>query len=109
MKHNCRIALILITAMSGMAFAASDADIEKLTIYATILGRGIACGADNNSASRRIAAWIDKQFPPGSSDQTTYLLMFMNGTREAAQQQKNGNSPVSCAEVLHTFATFPWP
>ena len=109
MDRICRSALISITAMSGMAYAASDADIEKLTTYAKILGRGIACGADNDSASRRVAAWIDKRFPPGSSDQTTYLMMFMNATRDAAQQQKNGNSPDTCAEVLHTFATFPWP
>jgi hypothetical protein len=111
MKGFCRFALLSLAIMSGTAPApaASDADVDKLTTYATVLGRGIACGADVDSASRRIGAWMDKRFPPGSSDQRTYLPVFMEGTRYAAQRQKNGNSPDSCAQVLRTFASFPWP
>lgn len=95
--------------MPTFAHGAVDTDVDKLTTYATILGRGIACGADTKSASQRIGRWIDKRFPPGTSDQKTYLPVFIEGTRYAAEQQKNGNSPDSCSQILRTFESFPWP
>ncbi|MEM4725217.1 MAG: hypothetical protein QXP01_09415 [Candidatus Hadarchaeum sp.] len=52
---------------------------------------------------------MDMKFPPGSRDQKTYLPIFMEGVRYHAQQQKEGKSPDSCAAVLRTFRTMPWP
>lgn len=109
MRRMLQICLLLTAILPSVSSAASDSDIDKLTTYATVLGRGIACGADTSSASRRIGAWMDRTFPPGSSDQRTYLPIFMEGTRYAAEQQKSGNSPDSCPQVLRTFSSFPWP
>ncbi|MEX2125585.1 MAG: hypothetical protein WD795_16980 [Woeseia sp.] len=110
MKISYLIALIpLLLAAPGVTYAATDADIDKLTTYAVILGRGVACGADVATASERVGRWMDAKFPPGSKDQQTYLPIFMAGVQHHAQQQRDGKSPDSCGEVLRTFNQFPWP
>lgn len=89
--------------------AASSEDIDKLTTYAVILGRAVACDADVDDASRRVGRWMDGAFPPGSSEQGTYLSIFMEGMRYHALQQREGNSPDSCAAVRSALNKFPWP
>lgn len=94
---------------SHTATAASSADIDKLTTYATILGRAVACGNSIEGPMRRVGRWMDRVFPPGSSDQKTYLPVFMEGVRYHAQMQKDGRSPDSCSAVQSAFNGFPWP
>ena len=98
-----------VFSVASISLAASSKDVDRLTSYAVILGRGIACGAESAEASRRVGAWMDVKFPPGSQDQKTYLPIFMQGVLYHAQQQKEGKSPDSCTEVLHNFRTMPWP
>ncbi len=106
--RNTVIALFLISG-AGPSFAASDSDIDKLTTYAVILGRAVACGAVIEPAMKRVGRWMDSIFPPGSRDQQTYLPIFSEGVLYHAQQQKDGKSPDSCSAVLRTFESFPWP
>lgn len=81
------------------------AAVDRMTTYTTVLGRGIACGAQGtDSASRRFGAWMDAQ---GLSGQ--YLMVAASGIKYAADQQREGRSPDSCASVRRTFASFPWP
>ena len=119
-KGHCRVScgalsryLVVLIALSPLgtkaSYAASDEDMDKLTTYATVIGRAIACGADVTSAMHRIGSWMDVKFPPGSKDQKMYLPVFMAGVKYHAEQQHNGESPDSCAEVLRVFADFPWP
>ncbi len=106
-KFFAFVAAILTTSRS--ATAASSADIDKLTNYATVLGRAVACGNNIEDPMRRVGQWMDKVFPPGTSDQKTYLPIFIEGVRYHAQIQKNGKSPDSCSTVQHTFSRFSWP
>ena len=92
-----------------VANAASSADIDQLTTYAVVLGRAAACGANIDDPSRRVGRWMDKVFPPGSSDQKKYLPIFMAGMAHHAQQQKEGKSPDTCTVVLRSLNGFPWP
>jgi len=89
--------------------AISKADIDRLTTYAVIIGRAIACGVETDYAMRRVGSWLDDKFPPGSSDQKTYLPIFIEGVKFHAQQQANGNSPDTCSKVRSTFARTQWP
>lgn len=89
--------------------SASPADIDKLTTYAVVLGRAVACGVNIEDASRRVGLWMDRRFPPGSTDQKTYLPIFIDGVSYHAQQQKSGKSPDPCSAVLRSFNGFPWP
>jgi len=110
---NRTIAAIFLAALNatvvGTGHAASNADIDRMTTYAVILGRGVACGASTAGPSARVGAWMDRVFPPGSNDQKIYLPIFMQGVQHHAQQQKAGKSPDSCSTVLRNFNSFPWP
>lgn len=101
------IALLLASPVAS--YAATEADIDKMTTYATVLGRAIGCGINTDSAMKRVGRWMDKTFPPGSRDQQIYLPIFMEGVKHHAEQQRAGSSPDSCSELRKTFNTFPWP
>jgi hypothetical protein len=103
------IAISVLGLHTNSTFAASSRDIDKLTTYSVVLGRAAACGGDIEGPSRRVGAWMDRAFPPGSSDQKVYLPVFMQGMQYHAQQQATGKSPDSCASVLKTLRGFPWP
>jgi len=102
-------ATILSIALSSTALAATPADVDKMTTYAVVLGRSVACGADIKVPMRRVGIWMDKKFPPGSMDQKKYLPVFMKGVSYNAEEQKQGRSPDSCPAVLEAYRTFPWP
>lgn len=88
----------------------SSADINALTTYATVLGRGIACRAPGTQeASRRVGAWMDKTFPPGSSDHQAYMPVLTGGIQMAAQRQRNADAPDTCETIVASFESFPWP
>lgn len=89
--------------------SASSDDVDRLTTYATILGRGLACGIDVKKQSSDVGYWIDRKFPPGSDGQVTYLPIFMAGIEFAATQQQAGNSPDNCDQVRRAFSSMPWP
>lgn len=109
MRIKVAVLCIGVLASSTAALGASSQDIDRMTTYAVVLGRAVACGADITDASRRVGRWMDVKFPPGSQDLKTYLPIFVNGVEYHAQQQKDGKSPDSCAAVLRNFKGFPWP
>jgi len=109
MRIKVAVLCICVLASSTPALGVSSQDVDRITTYAVILGRAVACGADISDASRRVGQWMDVKFPPGSQDQQAYLPIFVNGVGYHAQQQKEGKSPDSCAAVLRNFKAFPWP
>ena len=81
------------------------AAIDRLTTYASIIGRGMACkvpSASNNAA--RVGAWMNRE---GLAKQ--YGVAFLEGIRIAAEQQYRGETPDSCSTVTSRFESFPWP
>lgn len=115
MKKIISIAILSFSIFMGSLFAsvrtmaASEANIDRLTTYAVIIGRAVACGVDTGDAMQRVGAWMDNKFPPGSSDQKTYLPIFMNGVMYHADQQANGKSPDTCSQVTNAFRKTQWP
>ncbi len=94
---------------AASALAATNADIDRMTTYAVILGRAAGCGIDTSIESARVGRWMDRKFPPGSQDQLTYLPVFVQGMTYHAKMQSSGSSPDSCAEIRRQIRTFPWP
>lgn len=94
---------------SGNLSSQSAADIDKMTTYAVILGRGIACGASTQEPMKRVGKWFDNTFAPGSSAHKQYMVIFMTGIEHHAAQQRAGKSPDSCDSIRRTFSGFPWP
>lgn len=101
--------VIVVSSFSAPVQAASPKDIDHMTTYAVILGRAIGCGIDTDYAMKRVGAWMDRKFPPGSADQKTYLPVFVTGLEYNASQQHSGKSPDSCEQVRSTFSKMKWP
>lgn len=98
----------LMSLMPVNALAASDQDIDRLTSYAVLMGRGIACGAPNaEDAMGKIGAWMDRVF--SNNEKAIYISIFTEGVRYHAQMQKDGRSPDPCSAVLSQFAQVRWP
>lgn len=100
---------VVATSLTSPCHAATDSDIDKLTSYAVVLGRSVACGLSIKEPMSRVGKWMDVHFPPGSDDQKIYLPIFLEGIKYHAQQQKSGKSPDSCIKVGQAFDGFPWP
>lgn len=94
---------------SQVAIAVSSEDIDKLTTYAMVLGRSVACGNDIEEPMRRVGQWMDQVFPSGSPEQIAFLTIFMEGVRYHAEIQRDGRSPENCAAVQRSFNGFHWP
>ncbi len=84
-------------------------NINKMTTYAVVLGRAVACGIDTSDETKRVGSWMDRIFPPGSKDQRIYLPIFMGGVQLNAKKQANGESPDSCNTVRNEYFKMPWP
>jgi hypothetical protein len=102
------VALLLGTVAAPAARAATEAEIERMSSLALLLGRGIGCRLDTKRASAVIGSWFDQTFPPGSGAQERYLPMFAEEVEHHARQQRTGASPDSCAQVAHAFYTMRW-
>jgi hypothetical protein len=100
--------LLLGTAASPVALAASAADLETMSSMALLLGRAAGCGLDTRRATGAIGAWLDQIFPPGSADHMRYLQAFGDDVRRHARQQQQGDTPDSCADIAEAFNAMNW-
>lgn len=105
--------LILMTAMgifvffSGKGICASPSDIDRLTTYAIITGRGLGCGYDMENELHKVGAWMDRTFE--NQEKAALTLVFAEGMEQAANAQKNGSSPDDCATIRRVIAHTVWP
>ena len=100
--------LLLGAAAAPVAQAASEAELERMSSLALLLGRGIGCNLETRRASAMIGSWFDQTFPPGSSEQQRYLPVFAEEVEHHARAQRSGDSPDSCADVANAFYTMRW-
>ena len=80
-----KLAIGVLALLCTSANGASESDIDKLTTYAVMLGRGTACGADVESASRKVGRWMDQRFPPGIR-RSANLPSHFHGGYEASRR-----------------------
>jgi hypothetical protein len=100
--------LLLGAATAPVAPAASETEVERLSSFALLLGRGIGCNLDTKRAARAISSWFERTFPADSGEQERYLPVFAGEVERHARQQRGGGSPDSCADVAHAFYTMRW-
>jgi hypothetical protein len=101
------LAWCLNAVETSPASASSNNDLALMANYATIIGRGVACGEDIKPAMAAVARWMQRVFTV--SEQSRYLLVFVGGIEKYADEQKAGISADSCDEVTRNFRSFPWP
>lgn len=99
--------MLLLPALPVKTRAASDADIDRLTSYAVILGRATACGENTHDPAARVGAWIDRTFT--GSEHSSMLRVLISGMRYHAEQQASGQSPDSCSSIRNTMRAMTWP
>ncbi|MFZ2586823.1 MAG: hypothetical protein WAZ18_01675 [Alphaproteobacteria bacterium] len=102
MKTTLSAVLILTLAMP-LSWAAIEHEIDTMTTFAVMLGRSIGCAHDTDTSAQKIGTWLDRHFPPKSSDQKTYLPIFMQGVSMNMKAQMAGESPDSCSKVKAFF------
>jgi hypothetical protein len=100
--------LLVGTSLAPSAQAASEAELERMSSLALLLGRGIGCNLETKRASAVIGSWFDQTFPPGSREQERYLPVFAEKVEQHAREQRRGDSPDSCADVANAFYTMRW-
>ena len=98
-----------VAAWSGSALPAAPGDVERLSTFAEVIGRALACGADTRPATQAVGRWMDERWHRASRAQHNYVQIFASKMRFHFQQQKEGESPESCPSALRTFQRFEWP
>lgn len=86
----------------------SDADIDRLTTYAVILGRAVGCGLSISSQGGRVGDWLVRR-TSSKSEQSTYAVIYMQGIVDNRDAQRAGRSPDDCSTVNRQFAQVTWP
>lgn len=89
--------------------AGAGANMDRLTTWAVLIGRGQGCGIDTSLEISRVGAWLDQVAPPGSSDQQVMLPVFMATVTQNARAQLAGQSPDGCATVMREYQRHAWP
>ena len=97
--------LVLAAACCLLGFgtpvnAASDEDIDAMTSNAVFLGRAIACGLDTDLLASKIGKWLDRVFPPGSSDPASLSLHHSSAQREGRQRHNLAEHPMAMERLF---------
>jgi len=86
----------------------TDEDVDRLTTYATALGRASGCGVDVTLQGERVGNWLMTRVKPGFEEQF-YPNLLMTGVVEARDAQRAGRSPDRCDQVRKSFSKIQWP
>jgi hypothetical protein len=84
-------------------------DTARLKIYADILGRAYGCGYHPEEELARVRNWLDTSLTPGSKAHQANFNEFLETMKICAEQQREGKSSYSCAEVETSLKTTSWP
>lgn len=104
-----KIVIILLSAtiFTNSAYAATERDYDRVTTYATLIGRAVACGENISTPMAKVGSWMDRTFY--GSGKGTQQQIFIVALQYAAEQQKNGKSPDTCVSAVRAFKKTPWP
>lgn len=90
---------------SSMSFGRDN--IDDLTTYAVLLGRGLGCGIDMDREAALVGAWIDRTW--SGSERGAYTMTFALGVEQHMKLQRSGRSPDDCAAVTRVLREVSWP
>jgi hypothetical protein len=86
----------------------TDADVDRMTTYAVILGRAMGCGVSVSGPAGRVGAWMDRIFTD-NDEKARMVTIFTQGVLHHATLQSEGRSPDSCPEAVRGYNETPWP
>src|SRR5262245_39522123 len=103
------LGLLSMTGITDSAQAGPYDTMDQLTTYIQVLGRAQACGIDTTEASRRVGSWVDRMSRPGSDERKAYMQVILVGLPYVVEQQRQGRTADSCANVRRYWPTMRWP
>lgn len=88
-------------------------NLDRLTTWIALEGRGIGCGFDTDSINARIQKWKLKvstfEDPEHGIDMDTLNSVGELGLRQNAEAQLHNASPDTCTEVATSLKQQVWP
>lgn len=100
----------LVTAL-GLSSSALDGDqerVDRLGIYASVLGRAAACDIDTANDRERVTRWIDRNAADYRERAVRHIL-FALGLEQHADSQRSGYSIASCAQIRSQYHALDLP
>lgn len=83
--------------------------LSRSTSYATLIGRGIACGWESKPATVRLNDWIEDQTRDNSSLRRELREAAAAALLASSTRQRSGLTPDSCTNVLRVVSNLPPP
>lgn len=107
MKKALIFALVFIfSGITTFSWAYTDNDVKRMSGYASVLGRAVACGINVDKESYRVAAWLDATFREQSEQ---FSQEFLAVAAQNAQMQKTGKASEDCKKVAVIVQGIIWP
>lgn len=101
------LAALLCGAAVTRSAAEPASDMDKVTTYAELLGRGISCGFDMKEQTRRVGTWIDHTFT--GQDMGLARKQFVTGMQQGVKKQAAEPAEESCPRLQKTLNEVTWP
>ncbi len=80
--------LVIILVLLVSTAAAHAGNVDRLSTYAVLLGRGAACGADIDAPSTRVGAWIDQTW--SGKDRAAMMMAMIQGWKLRPEIRRGG-------------------
>jgi len=84
-------------------------DTDRMMMFAATLGRAYGCGYRPEEELARTRTWLDASLSPGTKEHQAHLHELLEGIKNTAEQQREGKSTYSCADVEISLKTTTWP
>lgn len=101
------LCLLIFGLLAGPAQAASQKDINLLDLYAGVLGKALACGADTTKANYYVANWLRGNF--NEEERPKYILILQREIIRHYELQRAGRAQDTCSEVRRNYKRLSWP
>lgn len=89
------------------AHAASDADVNRMTTYAALLGRAQGCGIETYTWRKGVASWMDRTFD--AEIMPSMMEVFAMGFSNEMKAQRAGKTGDLCTNVRRVVMSTAWP
>ena len=88
-------------AQAGRA-SLTDAEINRLVTFSTMVGRALACGENVDSQRNNIGEWLNGKISDPAA-RGAYTEVAIEAVSKAAMQQRSGLTPDTCEAVQRGF------
>jgi len=100
------VAAAACLSFAGKAYSHNIDDRNKLSNYAAVSGKAIACREKLGNKTNRVISWIYMTF---GGDSEMYAQIFAELQANTIEQQSSGTTNESCESVRKQLSRVVWP